>query len=464
MKLTSSNEVTQLLHAWGNGDKEALHKLMPIVYKELHRLAAAYMRKESPGHTLQTSALVNEAYIKLVNQKNVRWENRAHFFGIAAQLMRRILVDHARSRSRMKRGADAQKLSLNEALVVMAGGAEAFLSLEDALIRLAEIDAKKCRIVEMKMGEVYRARDPRIGRDVAIKILPSHFSQEPDRVRRFEQEARAAGVLNHPNILAIYDAGTENGSPYLVSELLQGELLREKLKGNPLTVRKAIDYSLQIARGLSAAHEKGIVHRDLKPENIFITKEGRAKILDFGLAKLIHVELPAGQLNREEFVHHKTESGVVVGTVIYMSPEQVRGLKVDHRSDIFAFGSVLYEMLCGKRPFHGDSQIEVMHAILKADPPELSKNNTDIPPELERIVLRCLEKDPNHRFQSTNDLAFALEGATSSAAQSVSHQTPRRNASRKALMAAAVLILFTVLLLVYWNRILKTESSLQRSE
>ncbi|MCI0602322.1 ECF-type sigma factor [bacterium] len=250
MKLTSSNEVTQLLHAWGNGDKEALHKLMPIVYKELHRLAAAYMRKESPGHTLQTSALVNEAYIKLVNQKNVRWENRAHFFGIAAQLMRRILVDHARSRSRMKRGADAQKLSLNEALVVTAGGAEAFLSLEDALIRLAEIDAKKCRIVEMKMGEVYRARDPRIGRDVAIKILPSHFSQEPDRVRRFEQEARAAGVLNHPNILAIYDAGTENGSPYLVSELLQGELLREKLKGNPLTVRKAIDYSLQIARGL----------------------------------------------------------------------------------------------------------------------------------------------------------------------------------------------------------------------
>lgn len=263
------------------------------------------------------------------------------------------------------------------------------------------------------MGDVYRANDPRIGREVAVKILPSRFSQDPDRMRRFEQEARAAGVLNHPNILAIYDTGTDNGSPYLVSELLQGESLRQKLKGNPLNVRKAVEYSLHIAHGLSAAHEKGIVHRDLKPENIFITKEGLVKILDFGLAKLIHPDVSGSQLHNAESVDHQTDSGVVLGTVVYMSPEQVRGLKVDHRSDIFAFGAVLYEMLSGKRPFNGESQIEVMHAILKADPPEFSQSNPIVLAALERIVRRCLEKDPDRRFQSTRDLAFALESLSS---------------------------------------------------
>jgi serine/threonine protein kinase len=270
------------------------------------------------------------------------------------------------------------------------------------------------------MGEVYRASDPRIGRDVAIKILGPHFSQDPDRVRRFEQEARAAGALSHPNIVAIFDAGTENGSPYLVSELLQGEVLQQKLNRHLLPIRKSIDYSHQIAKGLSAAHEKGIVHRDLKPGNIFITKEGRVKILDFGLAKLTHPDVPAGQLPVGDKVEQLTDTGVVLGTVVYMSPEQVSGRKVDHRSDIFAFGAVLYEMLYGKRPFRGETQIEIMHAILKADPPELSENPGAIPLPLERIVRRCLEKDPNYRFQTASDLAFAIESMSTTSGTAVS--------------------------------------------
>jgi serine/threonine protein kinase len=266
------------------------------------------------------------------------------------------------------------------------------------------------------MGEVYRASDSRIGRDVALKILPQQFSQDPDRLHRFDQEARAVGMLNHPNIVAIYDTGTHNGSPYLVSELLQGEVLQQKLRGQPLPIRKAIDYALQIAKGLSAAHEKGIIHRDLKPGNIFITKEGRTKILDFGLAKLTHPEVnPLSPSENQDL----TESGVVLGTIVYMSPEQVTGRKVDHRSDIFAFGSVLFEMLSGKRPFGGETQIEIMHAILKADPFELSQSNGNIPPSLERIVRRCLEKDPDHRFQSTSDLAFALESLSSTSGTAV---------------------------------------------
>jgi serine/threonine protein kinase len=266
------------------------------------------------------------------------------------------------------------------------------------------------------MGEVYRASDPRIQREVALKILPAHFSQDPDRLRRFEQEARAAGLLNHPNIVAIFDAGTENGVPYLVSELLQGEVLHQKLKGQPLPVRKVVDYSIQIAKGLCAAHDKGIVHRDLKPQNIFITKEGHAKILDFGLAKLTHPEMDE---NYKKQAHLQTETGMVIGTVVYMSPEQVSGRTVDHRSDIFAFGAVLYEMLSGERPFGGETQIEIMHAILKADPFELSQSNGNIPPSLERILRRCLEKDPDHRFQSTSDLAFALESLSSTSGTAV---------------------------------------------
>ena len=204
------------------------------------------------------------------------------------------------------------------------------------------------------MGEVYRAKDPRLGRDVAIKVLPVSFSADTDRLRRFEQEARAAGILNHPNITVVYDIGQHDGAPYVVQELLEGETLRSALAGGKLSPRKAIDTALQIAHGLAAAHEKGIIHRDLKPENLFVTKDGRVKILDFGLAKLTHQE-EGGQATDLPTASVGTEPGVVMGTLGYMSPEQVKGKPADARSDIFSFGSILYEMLSGQRAFQGDS-------------------------------------------------------------------------------------------------------------
>jgi Tol biopolymer transport system component len=260
------------------------------------------------------------------------------------------------------------------------------------------------------MGEVYRARDTRLNRDVAIKILPASFSADPDRLQRFAQESRAAAALNHPNILSIFDIGEDRGTPFVVSELLEGETLRERLRNGPLSsTRKAIEYAQQIARGLAAAHEKGIVHRDLKPENLFITQDGRVKILDFGLAKFTRPEM---EDNDAPTMQVATEAGMVMGTAGYMSPEQVRGKPADARSDIFAFGAILYEMLSGKRAFHGDSTADTMSAILKDDPPDLSETNRNISPALERMVLHCLEKNPAERFQSARDVAFNLEALT----------------------------------------------------
>lgn len=298
------------------------------------------------------------------------------------------------------------------------------------------------------MGEVYRARDPRLGREVAIKVLPQQLSGDADRLRRFEQEARAAGMLNHPNILSIYDIGTENGTIYVVSELLIGETLRERLGGSALPVRKAIEFSLQIAHGLAAAHEKGIVHRDLKPENLYVTKDGRVKILDFGLAKLMDL-LPPDEKSALQTVDPGTQPGMVLGTVGYMSPEQVRGRAADHRSDIFAFGAILYEMLTGKRAFHRDSTADTMSAILKEDPPEISSTNRGIAPSLERVVRHCLEKNAEERFQSARDLAFDLEmisGTSGSGVTSAVVSTADRKGLRKvvllALMLAALAVAF----------------------
>ena len=260
------------------------------------------------------------------------------------------------------------------------------------------------------MGEVYRARDTRLQRDVAIKILPSSLAHDQDRLRRFEQEARAVAALNHPNLLTVFDVGTAplgdstTASPYIVSELLEGGTLREKLADGGMRERKALDYAIQIARGLAAAHERGIVHRDLKPDNIYITNDGRVKILDFGLAKLS--ETPATDVDATRDL--ATQAGVVMGTVGYMSPEQVRGKPADARSDIFSFGAVLYEMLAGRRAFRGDSAADLMSAILKEEPPEISATNREISPALDRIIHHCMEKDPQQRFQSVGDIAFQL--------------------------------------------------------
>jgi hypothetical protein len=259
------------------------------------------------------------------------------------------------------------------------------------------------------MGEVYRARDERLKRDVAVKVLPASYSQDADRLRRFEQEAQAAGGLNHPNITAVYDLGSHEGAPYIVTELLEGETLRARLSGGAITVRKAIDYALQITHGLAAAHEKGIVHRDLKPENLFLTRDGRVKILDFGLAKLMETREGTGQQTNVPTVTPGTEAGMVLGTLGYMSPEQVKGQRADMRSDIFSFGAILYEMLAGQRAFQRDSAAETMSAILREEPPDLSATNKSIQPGLERIVRHCLEKNPEERFHSAHDLAFDLE-------------------------------------------------------
>ncbi len=257
------------------------------------------------------------------------------------------------------------------------------------------------------MGEVYRARDTRLGRDVAVKVLPDSFASDADRLLRFEQEARVLSTLSHPNLLAIYDVGTQGGIHYLVSEYLEGETLRERLSADPLSQHKVIEYAQQIANGLAAAHDKGSVHRDLKPENIFVTRDGRVKILDFGLAKSSDTaNLPEGTASLTGPA--LTAPGTVLGTVGYMSPEQVRGQAMDHRSDIFTFGAVLYEMITRKRAFQGESSIETMNAILKSDPPEIDAEQTKISPGLERIVRHCLERNPADRFQSAHDLAFAL--------------------------------------------------------
>jgi eukaryotic-like serine/threonine-protein kinase len=260
------------------------------------------------------------------------------------------------------------------------------------------------------MGEVYRASDQRLGRDVALKILKPSLAHGQDRLRRFEQEARAAAALSHPNIVAIYDIGMHDGAPYIVSELLEGLTLRERLLNGPIPRRQAIDYARQIAQGLTAAHEKRIVHRDLKPENLFLTKDGRIKILDFGIAKLLNstFDSDAGEAGSIASMTTQTRSGSLLGTIAYMSPEQLRGKAVDHRADIFSFGAIFYEMLTGKRAFAGETQVDTMTLILKEDPPEMIREGQDIPAAFEQVVRHCLEKEPENRFQSARDLAFAL--------------------------------------------------------
>jgi Tol biopolymer transport system component len=285
------------------------------------------------------------------------------------------------------------------------------------------------------MGEVYRARDTRLGRDVAIKVLPPEFASEPDRLRRFELEARAIAALNHPNILVVYDVGIHEGAPYLVEELLEGESVRERLRGGALPARKVIELAAQVCSGLAAAHEKGIVHRDLKPENLFVTSDGHVKILDFGVAKLKPVP---PELAAAPTLVDTTEPGMVMGTVAYMSPEQVRGQSVDHRSDIFSLGCVLYEMASGARAFHRDSAVETMNAILNEEPTELTTLDPKVSPGLARVVQHCLEKKPGERFQSARDIAFALQALSGSAVTSMPSVAVTRRGWRSWLALAGV--------------------------
>jgi len=303
------------------------------------------------------------------------------------------------------------------------------------------------------MGEVYRAHDRRLDREVAIKVLPESLTSDPERLRRFEQEARATAALNHPNILAVFQMATDNGISYLVEELLEGETLRDRLRRGPIPLRKSIDHSVQIAHGLAAAHDKGIVHRDLKPENLFLTKDGRVKILDFGLAKL-HPNLAPSADGRTVTVEEQTDPGTVMGTVGYMSPEQVRGKNADHRSDIFALGTILYEMVTGKQTFRKPTSAETMTAILNEEPPSISQITPTAPPGMQRVVHRCLEKSPEQRFQSASDLAFALEalsdtGITSSSGAHARQDGPA-NPSRLMYIGAGLLALLALAAIVYY--------------
>jgi TolB-like protein/Flp pilus assembly protein TadD len=302
------------------------------------------------------------------------------------------------------------------------------------------------------MGEVYRARDTKLDRDVAVKVLPAHLTSDAESLARFEREAKAVAALSHPNILAIYDFGAQGGLSYAVTELLEGDTLRGKLDSGSVSQKQAVDWALQIAKGLSAAHGKGVVHRDLKPENVFVTKDGHVKILDFGLAK--RVDAPREQTNAPTG-SGGTAPGTVMGTVGYMSPEQVRGLPVDHRSDIFSFGAILFELLSGRKAFKKDTASDTMAAIMRDEPPELPESGRSIPISLDHIIRHCLEKDRESRFQSAKDVVFALSEASSpstavtSGAQAVATM-PRRKTTVGIIMAAVVVVAVAGLLL--WKR------------
>ena len=266
------------------------------------------------------------------------------------------------------------------------------------------------------MGEVYLAEDTQLGRKLALKLLPAQLTADADRLRRFKQEARAASALNHPNIITIFEIGQDGSTHYIATEFIDGHTLREQMSDAPerrMKPSEAVNAAAQIATALAAAHEAGIIHRDIKPENVMVRRDGLVKVLDFGLAKLTEPAPDVIHSQAPTIARNSTEAGVVMGTPRYMSPEQVRGEKVDARTDIFSLGVILYEMLTGQPAFRGDSGIEVMSAILKEEPPELSETKLEISPQLEKIVRRCLEKKLERRFQSAGDLGFALEAFSS---------------------------------------------------
>ena len=533
-------QVTGLLLAWGAGDQTAFEQLVPLVHEELRRLAHREMGRERAGHTLQTTALVNEAYLRLIDVSRVRWQDRAHFFAMSARLMRRILVDHARSRKSQKRGGATRKVSLEEALIVSPERGSDLVALDDALegagggrrpqvpgrriallrrverrrerrgaaclprhdpARLAagegvaaarafrgrltwrptggprsngstttrssanpasdraflvaacggddalrqevqsllgyeeaagaflerpalEEEAQSLRhepaplliqrqideylvlslLGEGGMGQVYRAKDQTLGREVAIKVLHRSAAGGIGDLRRFEAEARLASVLNHPNIVTIYGVGEKSDLAYIAMELVHGRTLRELLSGSPLPTKACLDLAAQLADALSVAHARGIIHRDLKPENIMVTPEGRLKVLDFGIAKLQGPREPGTQTGTG--IH--TEDGRILGTVGYMSPEQAAGKRAVPASDQFSFGTILYEMVTGRQAWKRSTAAETLTAIIREDPPPIASAAPGTPTALRWIIERCLAKDPEERYGSTRDLARDL--------------------------------------------------------
>src|SRR5499426_2941263 len=306
------------------------------------------------------------------------------------------------------------------------------------------------------MGEVYLAEDTKLSRKVALKLLPAEFTRDVVRVRRFEQEARAASALNHPNILTVFEIGQANEARYIATEFIDGQTLRERLKGGRLSPSAALEIATQIAAALAAAHGAGIVHRDIKPENVMLRRDGIVKVLDFGLAKLTEHRRGSVIPKASTIGCVNTDPGTVLGTVGYMAPEQARGQEADHRADIFSFGTILYEMLSGRRAFCSESAVDVMNAILREEPPEFGETNTNVSPQLEKIVRRCLEKQPERRFQSASDLGFALEALSApsgSRLEPAAERTDKSYRARREWLAWAVAAALSLVMLgVIWAR------------
>src|SRR4030088_3333458 len=297
------------------------------------------------------------------------------------------------------------------------------------------------------MGEVFRARDERLARDVALKLIQPTSTGNQDHLRRFEQEARAAAALSHPNIVAIYDVGFEQGNPFIVSELLEGNTLRQRLSAGPLPLSEAAGHAAQIVQGLIAAHDRRIIHRDLKPENLFLTRDGWVKILDFGVAKLLSPVEEGGRT--AENLTTVSRTGWVIATVPYMPPEQRRGKPVDHRSDVFSVGAILYEMLTGRRAFRGETEVDTMTAVLREEPPEMDVSQGRVPFSLHQIIRHCLEKEPENRFQSGKDLAFALEALSGSSVSKTNvYWNPKPRVSTALLGTAGAAVLAAALFLL----------------
>ena len=312
------------------------------------------------------------------------------------------------------------------------------------------------------MGEVYRARDPRLGREVAIKVLPSSFSSDPDRLRRFEQEARAASALNHPNIITIHDIGSSDSTFYIAMEFVDGTSLRELMASGPLPTKRTLDVGVQIAEGLAKAHSAGIVHRDLKPENVMVSKDGFVKILDFGLAKLVAPE-SGGISAMPTVAKPETHPGSVMGTVAYMSPEQASGQPLDFRSDQFSFGSILYEIASGEKPFQKKTAAETMSAIIREEPKPLGQSAAQVPLPLRWIIERCLAKDPEERYASTRDLARDLRSVREHISEAVisggisSVEAPRPRRLSRVALSAALLVAGVLAGVLVDRRLMKTE-------